>query len=91
MSRSFSVVQVGGKNVKEGGRYISETPSGAAKKAGSRLLKNRKSVKVMMVETTRGSSNKEHSYVVKKVQVNKLVVRDGVEVLYRFKTVVKAV
>jgi hypothetical protein len=91
MSRSFSVVQVGGKNVNYGGRYLSETPSGAAKKAGSRLLKNRKSVKVMMMETTRGSNNKEYSYVVKKVQVNKLVVRDGVEVLYRFKTVVKAV
>jgi hypothetical protein len=91
MSRSFSLVNVGSKSVKEEGRYLSQTPAGAAKKAGSRLLKNRKSVRVTIVETTRGSKNKEYSYLVQRFPVNEIVVRDGVEVLYRFKTVAKAV
>jgi hypothetical protein len=93
MSRSFSVVNVNGKSVSDGGRYMSSSPMGAAKKAGSRLLRKKganNSVKVSVVETTRGSKNKEFSYNVKKVKVNDVVVRGGVEIVYNFKTVAKA-
>lgn len=92
MSRSFTIRKINDRAVSSGGRYLSDTPAGAARKAGSRILRKKKvkSVKVCVLETTRGGLAKEYDYRVKKVSVNKEVVRDGVPILYRFKTVVKA-
>lgn len=93
MSRSFTVCEINDRAVSDGGRYMSRNPAGAARKAGSRVMRNRgvNSVKICVRETTRGSLGKEHAYRVKKVRVNEEVVRDGVPILYEFKTVVKAV
>jgi len=92
MSRSFTVCEVNGKSVSDGGRYLSNSPSGAARKAGSRLMRKKgvKSLKVCVRETTSKSHHKEYKYNVKKVKVNKEVVRNGVPILYKFKTVVKS-
>jgi hypothetical protein len=92
MSRSFTVCEINDRSVSDGGRYMSKNPAGAAKKAGSRILRKRgiNSVKVCVLETTRGGLGKEHAYRVKRVRVNEEVVRDGVPILYKFKTVVKA-
>lgn len=92
MSRYFTVCKVNDRKVSDGGRFISNSPSGAAKKAGSRLMKKRgdNSVEVCVVETTRGGLGKEHRYKVKRVVVNKEVVHNGVVVLHKYKTVVKA-
>jgi hypothetical protein len=80
-SRSFTVISVNGKEKSEGGRYLSNNPSGAVRKAFNELLrkKNSKSkskskgkkgnVKMLLVlrETTEGSKKKEYSYKVKRV------------------------
>ena len=82
-SRSFTVISVNGKEKSEGGRYLSNNPSGAVRKAFNELLrkKNSKSksksqskgkkghVKMLLVlrETTEGSKKKEYSYKVKRL------------------------
>lgn len=92
MSRSFTICEVNDRAVSEGGRYLSSSPAGAARKAGSRVMRKRgvNSVKICVLETTRGGLGKEHAYRVKRVRVNEEVMRGGVPVLYEFKTVVKA-
>jgi len=63
--RSFKIDAIkntsGNKVNFTGGRYISNTPSGAAKKAFSsynKLKKSVKSLKITMKETTQGSAHK---------------------------------
>jgi len=92
MSRSFTVVQVDGREVQDGGRYMSSSPMGAAKKAGSRIMRKsgKNMVQLTVMEKTRDSKKKEYSYQVKKVKVNEMVVRGGVQILYKFKTVAKS-
>lgn len=88
--RTFVLVTASGK---ETGRYISKTPSGAAKKVGGRLLKKRDqmSVTVRVRETTQGSKKKMYMYVVQRVKLpqRKVVMRDGKRISYQFKTVIK--
>lgn len=90
--RSFTVVNVDGREVEEGGRYMSNSPMGAAKKAGSRLMRKsgKNMVKLTVMETTRQSKNKQFSYAVKKEKVNDVAVRGGVQIVYKFKTVAKS-
>lgn len=89
--RTFVVVSAAGK---EKGRYISRTPSGAAKKVGGRQLKakNQKSATIRVRETTVGSKKKLYTYVVSLVSLpkRKVVMRDGKRITYQYKTVVKA-
>jgi hypothetical protein len=73
--RSFkidAIKNVNGTNVNfTGGRYISNTPSGAAKKAFSsynKLKRSVKSLKITMKETTQGSSHKIFNYKVYKIK-----------------------
>lgn len=93
--RSFSIIRISGptglsnKKIKiQGGRYISRTPAGAAKKAftqGARVLERcKKSAKearqdddlrlnVTIVETTQGSNGKIYKYTVFRVPNEQLV------------------
>lgn len=91
LSRTFVLVTSTGKEM---GRYISKTPSGAAKKIGGRLLKKRDqmSVTIRVRETTQGSKKKMYMYVVQRVKLaqRKVVMRDGKRISYQFTTVVKA-
>lgn len=97
--RSFTIVNVstGSGKVKGssnlGGRFVSHTPSGAARKAGTQVcraskVKGQCSVVVTLQETTAGSSKKQFKYRVKRVKDPVTVVRDGQEVTYNYKTVV---
>lgn len=92
-TRSFVHVSASGKT---SGRYLSKTPSGAARKIGNRLLKKKegqKSIKVRVMETTQGSQKKIYTYVVMRMKLPKSKVvhlNNGQRVSYKFKTVVKS-
>jgi hypothetical protein len=101
--RSFTIVSVntsaGKERVKSniGGRFLSSTPSGAARKAATRVCRDSKikgqcSLVVSIRETTRDSSGKEHSYRVNRIRLKspQVIVRDGQEVVYKYTTKVKA-
>lgn len=91
--RSFTYVSSSGK---KSGRYLSKTPSGAAKKIGNRLLKEKagqKSIKVRIMETTQGSQKKMYTYIVMRIQLpkSKMVhLNNGQRISYKFKLVVKS-
>lgn len=93
MSRSFTICEINDRSVADGGRFLSNTPSGAARKAGNRVMRKRNvnSVKICVCEITRGGLGKEYAYRVKRVRVNEEVMRGGVPVLYEFKTTLKAI
>jgi len=92
--RSFTVY---GSNVNfKGGRYISLTPSSAAKKAASRIFREypRKSVVVLTLrETTSGSNHDNFSYKATKVNLKEPVVVTigSKKIEYTFKIEIKAV
>jgi len=100
--RSFTIVSVNSKGKEKGmsnlgGRFLSTTPSGAARKAGSQVCRNSKirgrcSLVVTVKETTRGSSGKEFKYSVKRLKLDnpEPVMRGGIEVVYKYVTKVKA-
>jgi hypothetical protein len=79
-----------------GGRYVSKTPSSAARKAATKLFKkasNSGKITFCLRETTVDSKKKEFHYVATRVKLAKPLVRviNGVEIVNRFKTEVKAV
>jgi len=86
-------------NVK-GGTYKSMTPDAAARKAGSRLFKkaestsksSKKEIVFTIKEKTRGSEKKTFKYSAKRVKLAKPTILKikGKEIVYRYKTVVKA-
>lgn len=99
--RSFTLVAVVNvKGMKKGklnlgGRYISRSPAGAAKKAVTQVcrasnIKGQCTLNVTMRETTRGGHHKDFSYKVKRIHDPVTVERDGVEVTYKYRTTVKA-
>ena len=66
--RSFTITG------KSGGRYISKTPAGAAKKAFTQKCKksNKKGVcsfDITLKETTQGSKNKTYKYKIKRTKL----------------------
>lgn len=77
-----------------GGRYKSKTPSGAAKKAASRIFKstNKKTITLTIRETTQGSDKNLYKYEAKRVKLAKPVIIKikGNEIKYEYKTEVKA-
>ena len=102
MSRSFALVNVNGKSPKKTGRYVSSTPSSAAKKAFNEMVRHKKSksksknksisVNLTVRETTEGSKKKEYSYKVKRVVLKEprvVVLKNGDEIVYRYDTKVK--
>ena len=101
--RSFTIVSVSSSKGKVkgkanlGGRFLSSTPSSAARKAGSQVCRSSKikgqcSLVITIKETTRGSAGKEFKYSVKRMKVNnpEVVMRDGQEVVYKYTTKVKS-
>ena len=97
--RSFTIVKIvttkDNKRVNyKGGRFISDVPSSAARKAFSKAYqyKNGKvsSMKVTLQETTRGSQHKEYTYKVTRKSETTTVNRGGEEITYHYSTKVKA-
>ena len=97
--RSFtidSIQKYGGSRINyTGGRFISETPSGAAKKAFTKAYhhtrgKGSMSCKVTIHETTSGSVKKEYTYRVTKKSEKIEVERDGEIITYNFTTKIKS-
>ena len=101
MSRSFTITyvfDVSGKINRKitGGRYLSSTPSSAAKKAGQKIcqisnVKGLCSFILYLKETTQGSAKKIYKYRIKRVKCNKSVIRDGVEINYHHQFIVKSI
>lgn len=97
--RSFTIDSIyknGNKIRFSGGRYISSTPSGAARKAFSQALrhlqaKGRLSLEIHMRETTQGSHKKIYKYKVSKVNDSKEVQRNGETVVYMYYTKIRAI
>ena len=77
-------------------RYISSTPSGAARKAFSQYYRYHKksgrfTLEVHIAETTSGSAKKVFKYKVSKVNEKNEVVRDNIPITYKYTTKVKAI
>lgn len=99
--RSFTILEIqsNNKNInkKIGGRYISKTPSGAAKKAFSKILNKNKDKYFKLVlkikETTRNSKNKEFTYNLSRVfkKNPKIVNINGKEIIYNYDVYTKFV
>lgn len=99
MSRSFTVESVsrGNKRVNfTGGRYISDSPMNAAKKAFSKAcqfshVKGKCVMKITMRETTAGSAKKEFVYKVSRVYNPITIERDGETILYKYSVKIQSV
>jgi len=99
LDRSFTVDAFyhNGKHLRaNGGRYISSTPSGAAKKAFSQYYRHHKkagrfSLEIHISETTSGSAKKVFKYKVSKVNEKNEVIRDGIPITYKYTTKIKAI
>ena len=100
--RSFTVIKVsttsGHNKGKDnlGGRYISKTSSGAAKKAVTQIcrsskIKGRCVLTVSIRETTKDSKKKTYTYRVKRIYDPTTVMRDGEEITYKYRTEIEAV
>ena len=100
--RSFTIISVSSKGKAKGssnlgGRFLSTTPAGAARKASSQVCRNSKikgqcSLVISVKETTRGSSGKEFNYSVKRVKLSnpQIVMRGNEEIIYKYTTKVKS-
>lgn len=96
--RSFTVtlIKKSGKKVKSnGGRYISKSPSSAARKAFSQYYRQHKasgqlSLEIHIKETTQNSSDKVFKYKVSKVKDPKDISRGKQIIHYEYTTKVKA-
>lgn len=95
MSRSFTL----DVNGVEKGRYLSSAPANAAKKAFNELLRSSKKSKslskakkvskvITLVETTQGKGRKEYVYKVTRrlLKEPRRVMKDGVEILFKYET-----
>lgn len=99
MSRSFTIISIektnGSKLSVKDGRYISETPAGAAKKMFSQAYRlcrdNCMSFKITLRESTQGSNKKEYKYRVKRVKDPiEIEYKNGDVVVHEFTTKVKS-
>lgn len=96
--RSFTVITIkkSGRSVKtDGGRYISKSPSSAAKKAFSQYYRQHKtsgklSLEIHIKETTQNSSGKTFKYRISKVKDPKDISRGKEIIHYEYTTKVKA-
>lgn len=98
--RSFTIETVkkadGSKVRYSGGRYISEQPSGAAKKVYTKVCHYLKykcpsSLKIHIKETTQGSNKKDYFYRITKKKQIREVERDGEIIIYNFITKIKSI
>jgi hypothetical protein len=93
MSRSFALLH---NDIKKG-RYLSNAPVNAVKKAFNEHLRTKKSLKkskkvtktINIVETTQGSSHKQYAYKVTRALLKKpkvVVLKNGTEIVYKYQT-----
>lgn len=97
MDRSFTVEAAyntnGNKLRFHGGRYISKTPSSAARKAFTQMTRHKKGKVALLIhirETTMNSHHKTFVYKVTRKREDNEVERDGETILYKYVTKVKA-
>lgn len=99
MSRSFTIVSIikpsGAKIAYKDGRYMGESPSGAAKKMFSQARQHCRntcnSFKITLRETTQGSNHKEYTYRVTRVKDPvEIEYKNGDIVVHEFTTKVKS-
>jgi len=101
--RSFTILQIKktGQKCKttksDGGRFVSTTPSGAARKAftaacHSKKIRGQCSFTVKMRETTAASAKKEFVYELKRVKLTKplIIKRGSTEVKIEYTTIIKS-
>jgi hypothetical protein len=79
-----------------GGRFVSTSPSGAAKKACTQIcrasnVKGQCSLTITLRKTTRGGNHKEYVYKVNRVKDPVTVMRGDEEITYNYKTKAKRV
>jgi hypothetical protein len=100
--RSFTVISVetttgrvkGSANL--GGRFMSKTPSGAARKAASRIcressIKGQCTLIVVVQETTQGSAHKSYKYKVKRIRDPVTIkYKGGLEITREYRTEIKS-
>ena len=100
MSRSFTIdkiINANGNRIRfDGGRYLSQTPSGAARKAFSQAYrhmkaKGRLSLEIHIRETTNGSARKIFMYKVRRVAQETEREINGEIITYSYVTKVKAI
>lgn len=98
MSRSFTVDSVyntlGRKLKFEGGRYMSDIPSNAVRKAFSQIsqnMKGRVTLEIHLKETTQNSLHKIYKYKVRRIKKETKVVINGNPIVYKYITKVKAI
>jgi hypothetical protein len=94
--RSFKIVEVADARSPKGkhnlgGRYLGSTPLSAAKKAFTRVcrdsaIRGQCTFVIKIQETTRGSNGKIFAYKGKRVMNPVTVMRNGVEVTYKYQT-----
>lgn len=98
--RSFTIESISkygaGRVNYTGGRFISETPSAAAKKAFTKAYYHLKakgpmSLKICVRETTQGSLKKEYTYRVTKKSEHIEIEKGGEIITYNFTTKIKSV
>jgi hypothetical protein len=100
MSRSFTIESIqktkSGRVNYTGGRFLSETPSGAAKKAFSKAYHSINatgplSLKIKIRETTQGSIHKIYNYKITKKSEKIEIERNGEMITYNFTTKIKSI
>ena len=91
--RSFAIESSNAGVSLNSGRYISSTPSGAARKMFSQLNRasGKNNITLVLRETTKGSKNKNFKYNVKRVNEPTTIERGGETITFNFSTKVKAV
>ena len=98
MNRSFKIVSItrAGKHLGlTGGRYISQTPAGAAKKMFSHAVRTLKTcgkctLTITLAETTADSAKKIYVYKITKINNPVEIERNGKTILYKFKVTAKS-
>lgn len=98
MSRTFTIEAIyrNGRKIRfDGGRYVSDTPSGAARKAFTQAYRHtgatgRLSLEVHIRETTQGSSHKTYRYNVSRVANSTEAGWINEDVTFKYTTKVRA-
>jgi len=96
MTKLYQVIDVmtttGKKKTESMDKISSSSPSGAASKAMTKICKMQKTTgNCCRIITIRDAMTlKVYSYKVSRERVDKVVMRDGVPILYKYSTVVRA-
>lgn len=98
MSRTFEVIHVETKSGRVkgkenlGGHFTGESPSQAARKAGTQIcrassIKGQCTLVITVREMTRGSDHKNYTYEIKRVKLDepKSIMRGDSEIIYEYK------